>query len=331
MTKDTAKTEAPSRRRTQRPDGPPWRVTMHDIIFESDTFAGWVFDVALLVLIIISVVVVSLETVPRFAEKHADGLWIIECILTALFTIEYALRLISARNAMKYAFSFWGIIDLLSIVPTYFGLIWTGGTVQSFVIVRSIRLLRVFRVMKLWRMMRDADELSHAVWSARHKIVVFLAVIMVSVTISGTLMFLVETEFADFMTNADGELLLGENDEPIRQPSQFTSIPQSMYWAIVTMTTVGYGDVVPKTAPGKVISAALILLGYSLIIVPSGFVSAELTGRRRDESKSEPEPESDVVDKSNAPETSYCECDACGEHEHHEHASYCHRCGAKLP
>lgn len=316
------------KRRTQCPDGPPWRVKLHDIIFESDTPAGWAFDVALLIAIVCSVIVISLETVPSFIKLHADALLYTEWFLTGLFTVEYVLRLISARNPLRYAISFWGIIDLLSILPFYLGLFWTGTTGQSFVILRSIRLLRVFRVMKLWRMMRDADELAQAVWSARNKIVVFLAVILVAVTISGSLMFFIEREFPAVMLDEDGnivykkEIVDGEVvDVPATQQSQFTSIPQSMYWAIVTMTTVGYGDVVPKTTPGKVISAALILLGYSLIIVPSGFVSAELTGQRAVQ-------ESDETDDSE--EEFYEVCESCGETEHPQRASYCHVCGTKL-
>lgn len=310
-----AKATESKSRRPQRPDGPDWRVRLHDIIFEHDTPAGWAFDVALLIAIIFSVIAVALETVPSFAMEHRQALRNIEYFLTGLFTIEYVLRLISARHPLKYAFSFWGIIDLLSILPTYVGLVWTDRSVESFVILRSIRLLRVFRVMKLWRMMKDADELSHAIWSARNKIVVFLTVIMVAVTVSGSLMFFIESEFP--------VTVIDEQGNEVELETQFTSIPQSMYWAIVTMTTVGYGDVVPRTTPGKIISAALILLGYSLIIVPSGFVSAELTSRRSRKDIERAEDDEENVNSS-------IECEACGQDEHLIGSQYCHECGNSL-
>ncbi|MEL6109174.1 MAG: ion transporter [Planctomycetota bacterium] len=284
---------------TQRPDGPPWRVTMHDVIFESDTPAGWTFDVALLVAILCSIVVVALETT-SFGERIPTLLTACEWLLTILFSIEYIARLVCARRPIRYALSFWGIIDLLSILPT-FAAIFFAGSGGTFVILRSIRLLRAFRVLKLWRMMDDAEELSQAIWKARHKIVVFLMVVLVAVTISGTLMFFIENELPRAMA-ADGQDI-GE--------SQFDSIPQSMYWAIVTMTTVGYGDIVPRTTAGKFISATLILLGYSLIIVPSGFVTAALTSDSR----------RGVGDV----------CPRCGEPAHPKNANYCFRCGERLP
>lgn len=294
---------------TQRPDGPPWRVLMHDVIFESDTTAGWVFDVALLIAILCSIVVVAVETIPTVAELELRSLEGIEVFLTVLFTIEYGARLACARSPLRYALSFWGIIDFLSILPTYIVFLMPESQgAESFVILRSIRLLRAFRVLKLWRMMSDAEELSQAIWKARHKIVVFLIVVLVAVTISGTMMYFVEYVVPK---------LLAENpDQEIT--SQFDSIPQSMYWAIVTMTTVGYGDIVPKTTVGKFISATLILLGYSLIIVPSGFVTAELT------SKSESDADSDASQSSDS------ECPRCAAIGHRSDARYCYRCSEKL-
>ncbi|WP_235908476.1 ion transporter [Roseiconus nitratireducens] len=272
---------------------------MHDVIFESDTPAGMWFDVALLIAILCSVVVVSTETLPSY--EGSSTLYRIEWLLTILFTIEYVARLICARHPIRYAVSFWGIVDLLSILPTYAGLILEGS--GSFVILRSIRLLRVFRVLKLWRMMDDADELSHAVWKARHKVVVFLIVVLVAVTISGTLMFFIENQLQRVLAK-------GDTAPPA---SQFSSIPQSMYWAIVTMTTVGYGDIVPQTTVGKFISAALILLGYSLIIVPTGFVTAEL--------------KSSDTDRESEPSVP---CPRCETRGHRADAVYCFRCGQRL-
>ena len=288
------------RRPEQRPDGPAWRITLHDIIFEADTFAGRAFDLVLLVVILISMATIALETLPAF-QSNVDSLkWLgrIELACTVIFATEYVLRLICSRHPIRYIFSFWGIIDILSFLPSL--LTGFGEPKQrSFLILRSIRLLRVFRVMKMMRMMSEAEELSHAVWSARDKIIVFLGVVMIAVTISGTLMYHVEN-----MALEEGEV------------SQFTSIPQSMYWAIVTMTTVGYGDIVPKSTLGKVISAGLILLGYSLIIVPSGFVSAEFTGRRL----------SPDADNTSSDRT----CPRCTKPHHPVDANYCNRCGERL-
>lgn len=284
----------------QRPDGPPWRILMHDIIFESDTFLGKAFDVSLLIVIMISIGAIALETVPSVNQNEPSLRMLerLELICTLLFATEYVLRLICSRRPLRYIISFWGIIDLLSFMPslmTGFG----APTQRSFIILRSIRLLRVFRILKLMRMMSEADELSRAIWNARDKIIVFLAVVLIAVTISGTLMYHVENAVESEAT-----------------PSQFTSIPQAMYWAIVTMTTVGYGDIVPKTTVGKCISAALILLGYSLIIVPTGFVGAEFSNSRSKSSKD--------AGKNDR------ECPQCFKLGHPDDANYCNRCGAKL-
>ena len=280
----------------QRPAEPGPRQTIYDIIFEADTPAGRWFDIVLLLAIVLSIVAVSLETLPalQWDEREVPGGWslvlfVCEWSLTIVFTIEYALRLYCVRHPWRYARSFWGIVDLLSIAPGYLTLL--SREAASLSILRSVRLLRVFRVLKLWRMMSQADELADAVWHSRDKIIVFVAVVLVAVTISGTLMYHIETT------------LIGD-----AQTSQFTSIPQSMYWAIVTMTTVGYGDVVPRTVLGKIISAALILLGYSLIIVPTGFVSAELSGGRRGQP----------------------DCPACGRPAARASSKYCDDCGAAL-
>ncbi|MEO9591719.1 ion transporter [Rhodopirellula bahusiensis] len=300
----TATEKVLRRRLIQRPAEPGARQTIYDVIFEADSPLGRGFDIALLVAIIASIVLVSLETVPEYDLQRDPNsatptsrlvlwFWALEWILTILFTIEYALRLYCVRHPLKYAFSFWGIVDLLSILPSYLTLL-VGRSAKSFVILRSVRLLRVFRVLKLWRMMSQADELADAVWKSREKIIVFLAVVLVAVTISGTLMYQIET------------VLMGETHE-----SDFTSIPQAMYWAIVTMTTVGYGDVVPHTTIGKIISAALILLGYSLIIVPTGFVSAELSGKI-------------------AATTEHHRCAQCGLSSHRAGAVHCDRCGHRL-
>lgn len=268
-----------------------WRDDLYVIIFEADTFAGQLFDIMLLGAILLSITVVSLETVEYF-ETTAPWpklMLAIEWTLTLLFTAEYLARLICVHNPLRYAFSFFGLIDLLACLPLYLTFI-SGVDSKSLTIVRSIRLLRVFRVLKMMRMLREAQSLQDAVWKSRDKIFVFVAVVMVAVTISGTLMYQIEHEM-----------------NPI-----FSSIPQSMYWAIVTMTTVGYGDIVPKTVLGKVISATLILLGYSLIIVPTGFVSAEIQAQRNN---------SDLTSRT----CPHCLCEG-----HSTGATFCNQCGERL-
>lgn len=231
-----------------------WRKKLYEIIFEADTPAGQLFDVALLIAIVISVVCTCLETVEELKE-HKPLFNSIEWVVTILFSIEYVLRIICVQRPLRYMTSFFGIVDFLAVSPAYVGLLLTSA--PSFAVVRSLRLLRAFRVFKLAWLTSEADDLRRAVWKSRAKIVVFLATVLIAVTIAGSAMYAIE-------------------HDPEDEDEQFTSIPQSMYWAIVTMTTVGYGDVVPHTPLGKLVSALLILLGYSLIIVPTGFVSAEI-------------------------------------------------------
>lgn len=242
-----------------KPKRAGWRDELYVVIFEADTRTGQLFDVVLLVAILLSVAVVSLETVEFFQVTHPwpNILAGVEWTLTLLFTAEYIARLACVHKPVKYAFSFFGLIDLLACLPLYLTLMSVDS--KSLMIVRSIRLLRVFRVLKMMRMLREAHNLRDAVWRSRDKIFVFVAVVMVAVTISGTLMYQIEHETND----------------------KFNSIPQAMYWAVVSLTTVGYGDITPETTVGKIISAALILLGYSLIIVPTGFVSAEIQSQQR--------------------------------------------------
>ncbi|QDV28009.1 ion transporter [Aureliella helgolandensis] len=291
----------------QQPDSSrraQWRNDLYVVIFEADTRAGQFFDVILLVGIILSVSAIALETVQYFEDRTAwmSAFWALEWGLTLLFTGEYVARLLCVHRPLRYAFSFFGIIDLLACLPMYVTL-FTGVKSGSLMIVRSIRLLRVFRILKMMRMLREAEDLKQAVWRSREKIFVFLSVVMVAVTISGTLMYHVE----HVVMRAEGELTPKRVD-------QFTSIPQSMYWAIVTMTTVGYGDIVPRTTIGKVISAALILLGYSLIIVPTGFVSAEVQARRQVQNR-------DLTSRT---------CPHCFREGHSIDANFCDMCGNSL-
>ncbi len=272
----------------------PWRRKLHDVIFESDTTAGKAFDLALILLILCSVVVVSMETVQPIANRAAwqgGPSWgrifrSCEWIFTLLFTAEYVLRLVCVQRPSAYAKSFFGLVDLLSILPTYLAVLIPS--IQSLLVVRILRLLRVFRVLKLAHMVRESSHLRLAVWHSRGKIIVFVMTVLSMVAILGALMYLIESS---------------------GNPG-FSSIPQSMYWAIVTMTTVGYGDVAPVTPIGKLVSAAIMVLGYSMIIVPTGILSAELAAG--------PRPVSGQV------------CSVCMREGQPPGANYCFHCGADL-
>jgi voltage-gated potassium channel len=230
---------------------PAWREKLRIIIFETDTPAGKAFDVALLASIVISVSVVMAESVTSIRERCGFELNVAEWIFTLLFTAEYFLRLLAVRRPLQYAGSFFGIVDVLAIAPTYLSLIFPGS--ESLLVIRGLRLLRVFRVFKLGRFLGEASVLSNALVASRHKITVFLGTILILVTILGAAMYLIEGE---------------ENG--------FTSVPAGVYWAIVTMTTVGYGDITPQTLPGKTLAALVMVLGYSVIAVPTGIVTAEI-------------------------------------------------------
>ncbi len=234
-----------------RDTSPGWRHRLHEIIFEADTPAGKAFDVALLLAISLSVLTVLLESVDAIDARYHTTLVAAEWIFTILFSIEYVLRLICVRKPHRYALSFFGIIDLLAVLPTYLSLLIPGA--QQLLVIRALRLLRAFRVFKLSRYLSEAQALRRAVWASRSKVTVFLTSVLIVVIIMGAAMYLIEG--------------------PKRG---FTSIPQSMYWAIVTMTTVGYGDAAPVTALGKAVAALVMILGYSFIIVPTGIITAEL-------------------------------------------------------
>lgn len=280
------------------------RDKIHEIIFGAHTPAGFAFDVLLLIAIVLSVISNSLETIQGGSEQWHDWLFIAKWVFTGLFTIEYAVRIYCVNRPLKYIFSFWGIVDLLAILPDYLLLLFGGvSSTSSFSAIRSLRLLRVFRILNLSWFQSEGEELGNAIWRARGKIIVFLMVVMILVTVSGTVMYEVEKLFGDTIINADGVEV---------STSEFTSIPIGIYWAIVTMTTVGFGDIVPQTAGGKLISAFLILVGYSLIVVPTGFVSAEvLDGKRRK-----------IVTTIG--------CPSCLRENQDEDALYCKYCGDAL-
>ncbi len=234
---------------------------VHSVIFGTETRMGRLFDVTLLCIIIFSVLVVVIESVPGVSDRNPVFFTYLEWGLTLIFTLEYLLRVWSSYSPRKYIFSFWGIIDFMSVIPAYLGLFLVGA--QYFIIVRILRLLRVFRILKLTRYSTEASTLITALKRSRHKISVFLLFVVLIVFVMGTLMYVVE----------------GENNG-------FKSIPESIYWCIVTITTVGYGDIVPKTFLGKFISSLSMIIGYAIIAIPTGIVSVALNeGSKEKEGK----------------------------------------------
>ena len=263
------------------------RKRIYTVIFEAETAIGKGFDMLLLILILTSVAVVMLESVPYIREAYGDWLTTAEWFITILFTVEYALRLVAVRHAWNYARSFMGIIDLLSILPTYLSLMFVGP--QYLVTFRAIRLVRVFRVLKLTRYLGEAEVLQQAMLASRFKITVFMVTVLSAVTIIGTLMYIVES--------AD---------------SGFTSIPRSIYWAIVTLTTVGYGDIAPQTPLGQFLASLVMVLGYGILAVPTGIVTAELSNASR---------------TANLPTKV---CPHCMTEGHLPEARYCYHCGRQI-
>jgi voltage-gated potassium channel len=265
-----------------------WRGRLYRVIFEHGTPAGRAFDVALLVAIGLSVTAVLLESVPDVRRRHGRALVAAEWAFTILFTVEFALRLLCVRRPMRYVLSFYGIVDVLAVLPTYAGLFVAGA--QELLVIRALRLLRVFRVLKMGEYLVEAGVLKAAMRRSRPKITVFLVAVLTLVLIVGALMHLVEGP---------------ENG--------FTSIPISMYWAIVTLTTVGYGDIAPRTTAGRMLASAVMIVGYGIIAVPTGIVTAELV-------RGSPGPLSGTARR----------CPACEAAGHDADASYCKHCGAAL-
>jgi voltage-gated potassium channel len=264
----------------------PWRERMYEVIFEADTPAGRAFDIALLIAIGLSVAAVVLESVAEIRLRHGTALRFVEWLFTILFTLEYLVRLMSVRRPIRYATSFFGVVDLLAIVPTYLSLVVVGA--QSLLVIRALRLLRIFRVLKIARHLKEMGSLLAALRATRTKISVFVMVLLTLVLIMGSAMYVVEGE-----------------------ASGFTSIPRGIYWAIVTVTTVGYGDIAPRTIFGQIIAATAMLLGYSLIIIPTGIFSTELARL------------------TSKPVTTQC-CPACLREGHDRDAAFCKHCGAGL-
>ena len=228
-----------------------WRDRIHEVVFEADTPAGKTFDVALLVAILVSVAIVMLESVAAIRDRFGSVLILLEWFFTILFTLEYVARLLSVGRPLRYAVSFFGVVDLLSILPTFLSLLFAGA--QSLLVIRVFRLLRIFRVLKLRRYLSEATLLEQALKGSRNKITVFLVAVISLAVVAGTLMYLIEGPEAGY-----------------------TSIPRGVYWAIVTMTTVGYGNLAPVTPAGQIAAAVLMILGYGIIAVPTGIVSVEI-------------------------------------------------------
>ncbi|MEN8817601.1 MAG: ion transporter [Nonlabens sp.] len=277
-----------------------WRRKIHEVIYEADTPLGKLFDVVLLVVIIISLILVMLESVPDLGKAYRNEFITAEWVITIFFTIEYFLRIISINKPSKYIFSFYGIIDLLSTIPLY--LTFFFGGLNALLAVRSLRLLRVFRILKITRYIGEADKLSKAIKSSGPKIAVFLFAVMVVSIIFGTLMYLIEGP-----------------------EHGFDSIPKSIYWCIVTLTTVGFGDIAPETAFGQFLATIIMIMGYGIIAVPTGIVSAEYSQSKREKSDKKT-----LKNESNYRHVNTQVCQNCHSKKHQDGALYCHNCGYSL-
>ncbi|MBE9536341.1 MAG: ion transporter [Proteobacteria bacterium] len=265
-----------------------WRLKLHEIIFEADTPAGNAFDILLIVSILLSVAVVMLDSVRSIRVDYIDQLHVLEWFFTVLFTIEYVLRLISVARPMRYATSFFGVVDLLAILPTYLALLFPAT--HYLVVIRILRVLRIFRILKLAHHLKEASVLMEGLRESRSKITVFLFAVFTLVVICGSLMYVIEGE---------------ENG--------FTSIPRSIYWAVVTLTTVGYGDISPQTNIGQTLASLIMVMGYGIIAVPTGIVTVGLTRASR-----------------NVQPVSTQACPVCSGEGHDSNAKFCKFCGSPM-
>ncbi len=265
------------------------RIYLRRIIINSDTPQGKRFDTILIVLIIASILSVMLETVSPFHKANWWIFFVLEWVFTVLFTVEYILRLYSSKYPVRYATSFFGVVDLLAILPTYISIFFIGT--QHLLIVRALRLLRIFRIFKMGHFVDEGAVVISALQASKTKIYVFISFVVLMSIIIGSLMYMVEYP---------------------HNPA-FSNIPSGIYWAIVTLTTVGYGDITPVTPFGKFLATFVMILGYGVIAVPTGIVTAEISGR-----------------VMNLKALMFKECPRCGQKEHHTESLFCHRCGAKL-
>jgi len=261
------------------------RQKLREVIFEAETPVGKAFDLALIICIVLSVVAVMLESIDSFSSQHKSLLYKAEWIFTIIFSIEYIVRLFVVERPLNYARSFYGIVDLFSCIPTYLALFIPGA--QSLLVIRILRILRMFRIMKMVHHIEGGDVIMRALYNSRAKIMVFFMTVFVFAVIAGTVMYLAE----------------GSTNEG------YSNIPQSIYWAIVTISTVGYGDIAPATPFGKVIATLTMLSTYAIIAVPTGIITAELTKKADNTSDA---------------------CPGCGAHGHLEDAKFCRKCGNKL-
>ncbi|MGB1041501.1 MAG: ion transporter [Flavobacteriales bacterium] len=264
-----------------------WRQNIHDVIFEADTRSGKLFDIMLLVFILASLLVIMLDSVVSIHKEYLNLLLGLEWFFTIVFTIEYVLRIISVKNPIKYMISFYGIIDFVSTIPSYLTLFMPGGG-HVFKVLRVLRFLRLFKVFKLGRFTTEGKMLGQALKESKEKIIVFLVAVLCMAMILGSVMYVVEG---------------GDNG--------FTSIPRSIYWAIVTLTTVGFGDISPVTPLGQLISSVIMILGYGIIAVPTGMVTAGVV-------------------KRNLTYTNTQHCSNCSKEGHADDAKFCKFCGENL-
>ena len=264
---------------------PSLKHRLHEIIYEADTRGGKLFDVILLIAILASILFVMLESVQSIDEKYGSFLDVAEWVITILFSLEYVLRIVTVKKPWKYIFSFYGIIDLLSTIPKYVSLILIDS--HNLAVLRALRLLRIFRILKITRYIGASNRLLLALRSSRAKIAVFLLFVLILCIILGTIMYMIEG---------------AENG--------FTSIPRSVYWAIVTLTTVGYGDIAPVTALGQLIASAIMILGYAIIAIPTGIVGSEMMNANI--------------------HTNTQSCPNCMRDSHQDGAIFCYHCGDKL-
>lgn len=258
---------------------------IHSIIFGTTTRSGKNFDLVLLLLILASVFVVLLESVPSFREEYSDLFFVLEWFFTIVFSLEYILRIAVSKNPIKYIFSWWGMIDLLSIIPSYIG--FFAGGYDSIRVIRSLRLLRIFRILQLNRFTSEAQVIAHSLRASYYRIMVFMLFVLMMMILAGTIMYVIEG---------------GENG--------FDSIPASIYWAIVTTTTVGYGDITPSTDFGKILASMMMIVGYVIIAVPTGLISVEMAKYKPDDD-----------DDNNCP---HC------EHSNPYGSIYCNQCGKEI-
>ncbi len=276
------------------------KAKLSEIIFGVSTPAGKAFDIVLIIFIVLSILMVVLESVPVYHDEYGVFFNVIEWIITVFFTIEYVLRIWIIDRPSRYIFSFYGIIDFLSILPSFLGLYLGGTSTSGLSVIRGLRLLRIFRILKLSRYSRASSVLMSSLRASTTKISVFLFAVIMLVVIIGTLMYLIEGP-----------------------TSGFTSIPKGIYWAIVTLTTVGYGDITPATPLGQFLASIVMILGYGIIAVPTGIVTAEMANKNN-------QPELDNKKMKNTPSFENRECPECGVRRHRKTAKYCYHCGGHL-